>query len=182
MGCIGSWVMRNLVAEGVNVVATDIALEPARPRLLMSEEELNRVNFVKMDVTDLENVKSVVETQRVTHIVHLAGLQVPFCKGESVAGRTGQRGGHGEHLRGGARVPGARCRALRTRVRWPCWDRTNSIRTSRSWTARRSIHRRCMACTSRQMRARRGCTGRTGRSPVWGCDPTSCMAWRATRA
>ena len=86
MGCIGSWVMRTLVAEGVNVVATDIALEPARPRLLMSEEELNRVNFVKMDVTDLDNVKSVVETQRVTHIVHLAGLQVPFCKGNPSLG------------------------------------------------------------------------------------------------
>ena len=40
MGCIGSWVMRNLVAEGVKVVATDIALQPDRPRLLMSEDEL----------------------------------------------------------------------------------------------------------------------------------------------
>jgi UDP-glucuronate 4-epimerase len=80
MGCIGSWVMRNLVKEGVNVIATDIALEPDRPRLLMSEDELDRVQFVRMDVTDLDNVKSVVDTHGVTHIVHLAGLQVPFCK------------------------------------------------------------------------------------------------------
>lgn len=80
MGCIGSWVMRNLVAKGVNVVATDIALQPERPRLLMSEGELAQVHFVRMDVTDLENVKSVVSEHGVTHIVHLAGLQVPFCR------------------------------------------------------------------------------------------------------
>lgn len=86
MGCIGSWVMRNLVSEGVNVVATDIALHPDRPRLLMSEEELARINFVRMDVTDLDNVKSVVDEYAVTHIIHLAGLQVPFCRGNPSLG------------------------------------------------------------------------------------------------
>jgi UDP-glucuronate 4-epimerase len=86
MGCIGSWVMRNLVAQGVRVVATDITLEPVRPRLLMSDEELGRVMFVRMDVTDLNNVKSVVEDHRVTHIIHLAGLQVPFCRANPSVG------------------------------------------------------------------------------------------------
>ena len=80
MGCIGSWVIRNLVAQGAQVVATDISTDPVRPRLLMTDDELDRVAFVKMDVTDLENVKSTVKTFEVTHIVHLAGLQVPFCR------------------------------------------------------------------------------------------------------
>jgi len=80
MGCIGAWVLRNLVHEGVAVVATDLSLDPVRPRLLMTDDELGRVIFEAMDVTDLERVKEVVTRHRVTHIVHLAGLQVPFCR------------------------------------------------------------------------------------------------------
>ena len=72
--------IRNLVAEGTQVVAADISMDTARPQLLMTEDELNTVAFVKMDVTDLDKVKTVVEEMGVTHIVHLAGLQVPFCR------------------------------------------------------------------------------------------------------
>ncbi len=80
MGCIGSWVLRNLVTEGVRVVATDLATDPVRPRLLMSAQELERITFAKLDVTDLKAVKELVADQGVTHIIHLAGLQVPFCR------------------------------------------------------------------------------------------------------
>ncbi len=79
-GCIGSWVMKVLISEGVNVVAADINTEAVRPKLLMSDEELSSIAFVKLDVTDIEKVKTVVSEMSVTHIVHLAGLQVPFCK------------------------------------------------------------------------------------------------------
>ena len=80
MGCIGAWVLRNLTAGGVPVVATDLATEPIRPRQLLSEDALGRVKFVKLDVTDLKAVRSVVEGEGISHIIHLAGLQVPFCK------------------------------------------------------------------------------------------------------
>jgi nucleoside-diphosphate-sugar epimerase len=80
LGCIGAWALRALVREGVPVIATDLATDPVRPRLLMSQEELDRITFVKLDVTDLKAVKSVVADHGVTHIVHLAGLQVPFCR------------------------------------------------------------------------------------------------------
>lgn len=80
MGCIGAWVMRNLVQEGVKVIGTDLATEPVRPRQVMSEEELSKVTIAKLDVTDLKAVRSVVEEHGVTHIIHLAGLQVPFCR------------------------------------------------------------------------------------------------------
>lgn len=80
MGCIGAWVIRNLVQEGVKVIATDLATEPVRPRQVMSEEELSKVTFAKLDVTDLKAVRSLVDENGITHIVHLAGLQVPFCR------------------------------------------------------------------------------------------------------
>jgi nucleoside-diphosphate-sugar epimerase len=86
LGCIGAWVLRNLVAEGVRVVATDVAADPVRPRLLMNDEEIGRIRFETLDVTDLERVKELVARHAVTHIVHLAGLQVPFCKANPALG------------------------------------------------------------------------------------------------
>ena len=86
MGCIGAWVLRNLVAEGVSVVATDLATDPVRPRLLLSEEELAQVKFTSLDVTNLNDVQAMVKNEGITHIIHLAGLQVPFCKANPSVG------------------------------------------------------------------------------------------------
>jgi nucleoside-diphosphate-sugar epimerase len=80
MGCIGAWVIRNLVEDGVKVVATDLATEPVRPRQVAGDETLSKVTFAQLDVTDLKAVRSLVEANGITHIVHLAGLQVPFCR------------------------------------------------------------------------------------------------------
>ncbi len=80
MGCIGAWVLRNLVDEGVNVVATDLATEPTRPRLLLADDELAQITWEKLDVTDVKTVNNMVAQHNVTHIIHLAGLQVPFCR------------------------------------------------------------------------------------------------------
>lgn len=80
MGCIGAWVLRNLVDEGVQVVATDLATTITRPGLLLSEAELEQITWASLDVTDLKAVRHVVEEHAITHIVHLAGLQVPFCR------------------------------------------------------------------------------------------------------
>ena len=79
-GCIGSWVIRNLVQEGVGVVAADLASDPVRPRLLLTSAELEQVNFVQNDIIDLDAVLDLVNTHKITHIIHLAGLQIPFCK------------------------------------------------------------------------------------------------------
>lgn len=86
MGCIGAWTLRNLVREGVRVVATDLATDPVRPRQVMSEEELSHVEFAKLDVTDLNAVKKIVADEGITHIIHLAGLQVPFCRANPSVG------------------------------------------------------------------------------------------------
>jgi nucleoside-diphosphate-sugar epimerase len=86
LGCIGAWTTRNLVRDGATVVATDLATDPARLRLIMDDDELAQVKFVKLDVTDLKAVRSVVEENGVTHIVHLAGLQIPFCRANPSVG------------------------------------------------------------------------------------------------
>lgn len=79
-GCIGAWVLRNLVREGSKAVAMDLATEPVRPSLVMTPEELARITFVQADVTDPDAVKRTVEKQGITHIIHLAALQTPGCR------------------------------------------------------------------------------------------------------
>ncbi|MCL4303316.1 MAG: NAD(P)-dependent oxidoreductase [Anaerolineae bacterium] len=86
MGCIGAWVLRRLVAEGTPVVAADLATDPVRPRLVMTPEQLARVTFAQLDITDLKALQTLVEQHQVTHIIHLAGLQVPFCKANPALG------------------------------------------------------------------------------------------------
>ncbi len=86
LGCIGAWVLRNLIDEGVTIIATDLADDPVRPRLLLSDDELAQITFAKLDVTKLNDVRALVDEHGVTHIVHLAGLQVPFCRANPSVG------------------------------------------------------------------------------------------------
>lgn len=80
MGCIGSWALKHLIDEGADVVATDLSDDPVRPRLLMSEAEIAKARWLKLDVTDPKAVNAAVASNGVTRIVHLAGLQVPFSR------------------------------------------------------------------------------------------------------
>src|SRR5215510_9433496 len=86
LGCIGAWAIRNLVREGVPAVVYDLGGSQHRLKLILSDEELARVQFIKGDVTDLAAVEAAVKDTGTTHIVHLAGLQVPFCKADPSLG------------------------------------------------------------------------------------------------
>lgn len=80
MGCLGAWVIRHLIDEGAAFVATDLGNDPVRPKLLLSDDELASVTWQTLDVTDGRAVMDAFEHHGPTHIIHLAGLQVPFCK------------------------------------------------------------------------------------------------------
>jgi nucleoside-diphosphate-sugar epimerase len=85
-GCIGSWLVRNLLDRGDEVWIYDLKEDPHRLRLLVEEEPLGRVNFVRGDVTDLASLRSAIQNNRITHVVHLAGLQVPVCRADPLLG------------------------------------------------------------------------------------------------
>ena len=80
LGCLGAWVVRNLISENLHVTVYDLGSSRHRLELLMEPEEIARINFVQDDITDTEAVASAVEASEANRIIHLAALQVPFCK------------------------------------------------------------------------------------------------------
>lgn len=86
MGCLGAWTIRNLLEQGRKAVAFDLSTDPYRLKLLMSDDEVAGVPIVKGDITDFEQVERVVVEQGIAHIIHLAALQVPFCRANPVLG------------------------------------------------------------------------------------------------
>jgi nucleoside-diphosphate-sugar epimerase len=85
-GCIGSWITRNLLTRGDQVRIYDLKEDPRRMQLIMSAQEVGQVNFLRGDVTDLANLREAIRTQRITHVIHLAGLQVPVCRADPLLG------------------------------------------------------------------------------------------------
>lgn len=85
-GCIGAWVLKCLADEGVPTVATDLASNDQRARLLLDPDQLSRLEFHALDVADRNSVFKVISGTEATHIIHLAGLQVPFCKADPAMG------------------------------------------------------------------------------------------------
>ncbi|MFM1872022.1 MAG: hypothetical protein RL398_1444, partial [Planctomycetota bacterium] len=80
LGCIGAWVVKQLVERGDTPIVYDLGTDARRIRDLCSDEEFERVRFVHGDITDLDATKRAVEAAKAQAIVHLAGLQVPFCR------------------------------------------------------------------------------------------------------
>jgi nucleoside-diphosphate-sugar epimerase len=80
LGCIGAWASARLVREGAGVVAYDLGEENHRLRLIAPPEEIARITFVRGDVTSLEQLEQTLAEHKITHVLHLAALQVPFVK------------------------------------------------------------------------------------------------------
>jgi UDP-glucuronate 4-epimerase len=78
-GCIGAWTVRALLDDGVEVVASDLSEDLRRFRLASIDAAASEVEFLRLDVTRTDDVVSAVQEREITNIVHLAGLQVPFC-------------------------------------------------------------------------------------------------------
>jgi UDP-glucuronate 4-epimerase len=86
LGCIGAWVCRTLVDEGVPVVAFDLGTSRHRLELIMSADELAEVTFVRGDVTDLAAVERALDEHEITHVIHLAALLIPLAKADPPRG------------------------------------------------------------------------------------------------
>lgn len=86
MGCLGAWTLHHLVKTGKRAISFDLSDNRHRLNLLLSPREQENITFIQGDLTDFEQVKNVMQAEKVTNIIHLAALQVPFCKANPVMG------------------------------------------------------------------------------------------------
>ncbi len=85
-GFIGAWIVRNLLADGHEVFIYDLQQDPRRLRLILPEAEIARAHYLPGDVTDVDALHRAIATHGITHIIHLAGLQVPTCRAQPLLG------------------------------------------------------------------------------------------------
>ena len=85
-GCIGAWVTRRLISEGADVVALDVSDDAHRLRMVLSESELAALPTVQTDITDLDSLERTLAAHEITNVIHLAALQVPFCRADPSLG------------------------------------------------------------------------------------------------
>src|SRR5579863_1199767 len=85
-GFIGSWIVKVLLESGARPVILDVDAKAHRLEALLTEAELASVPFVAGDVTKLEDVDRAVAGHGITHIIHMAALQVPFCAADPPLG------------------------------------------------------------------------------------------------
>lgn len=93
LGCIGAWTVRNLVREGIAVVAFDMGNDTYRLKQLLNVDELARVQLVQGDITDFATISRILAQYQITHIIHLAALLMPQCKSNPTLGEKVNVGG-----------------------------------------------------------------------------------------
>jgi UDP-glucuronate 4-epimerase len=86
LGCIGAWIVRTLVREGIPVAAFDLGDDVSRLDLIMEPDELERVILVPGDVTELAELGRALDEHQVTHVVHLAALLIPLARADPERG------------------------------------------------------------------------------------------------
>ncbi|MGH3132437.1 MAG: NAD-dependent epimerase/dehydratase family protein [Gaiellaceae bacterium] len=86
LGCVGAWTIKALLGLGEEPVGYDLGADDARLRLVLEENELDRVTLVSGDVTDEDAVGRALDEHGITRVVHLAALQVPFCRADPALG------------------------------------------------------------------------------------------------
>lgn len=86
LGCLGAWTARVLVEASAEVVGLDLGSNGHRLRELMSDEQLARVTLVQADVTAKDGLGEVLDEHAITNVIHLAALQIPFCREDPALG------------------------------------------------------------------------------------------------
>ncbi len=86
LGCIGAWTVRALVKRGAPVTAFDLGSDTRRLDQIMTGDERASVNAVRGDITELAAIRAAIDDGGITHVVHLAALQVPFCRADPPRG------------------------------------------------------------------------------------------------
>ena len=86
LGAIGVWTLRCLLDRGHTVVALDVGGDGHRLPIALAPAEVEALELVRADITDLDALERVLDEHAVTTVIHLAALQVPFVRADPVLG------------------------------------------------------------------------------------------------
>ena len=84
-GFIGTWVLRELLAAGVQPIAYDLQPNPERWRRVLGASA-DRVRFVQGSLLERDKLAAVCDEHGVRHLIHLAALLTPACQADPWAG------------------------------------------------------------------------------------------------
>ncbi len=85
-GFIGAWIAKELVERGDRPCVFDIDTNTSRLSALLTPDQMSSVQLIQGDITQSRDVERAVADNGATHVLHLAGLQVPFCAADPVRG------------------------------------------------------------------------------------------------
>ena len=86
LGCLGAWTIKALLDLGDEPVGYDLGSDESRLQLVLTDDERKRVTLIAGDVTDGETLGRALDERAITRVVHLAALQVPFCRADPALG------------------------------------------------------------------------------------------------
>src|SRR5215470_580337 len=86
LGCIGAWTLKRLLAEGQEAWTYDLGGSQHRLELIMDADTISRIHFITGDITDTAAFERAVADNGISHIVHLAALQIPLVRANPVVG------------------------------------------------------------------------------------------------
>jgi nucleoside-diphosphate-sugar epimerase len=85
-GFIGAWIAKTLLESGDPPNVFDIDPGFQRLRAILSESQLREIKFIQGDVTKYAELERAIAENGITHVLHMAGLQVPGCAADPVRG------------------------------------------------------------------------------------------------
>jgi nucleoside-diphosphate-sugar epimerase len=85
-GFIGAWIVKELVERGDQPFIFDIDTESARLAALLTPEQVASIHLLEGDITQFKDVDGAIADHGITHVLHLAGIQVPFCAADPLRG------------------------------------------------------------------------------------------------
>ncbi len=85
-GCIGSWIVKQLLERGLEVLIYDLNPNPILLSKIAGELDKSKLTIEVGRIEDTARVKALVKDGGITHIVHLAAVLMPFCHANPVTG------------------------------------------------------------------------------------------------
>jgi UDP-glucuronate 4-epimerase len=85
-GCLGVWIVRDLLARSFPVTTLSRSPELSRLHLLLEPPAVRAVSHVVGDVCDMPTLESALDEHDITHVIHLAAALVPECQRDPAGG------------------------------------------------------------------------------------------------